>query len=52
VGTVGGEAAEVGGTEAFDEIFFDAAGCGDDGGDVLVFDEVAEDRAQAGRYEV
>jgi len=52
VGTVGGEAAEVGGTEAFDEIFFDAAGCGGDGGDVLVFDEVAEDRAQAGRYEV
>lgn len=52
VGTVGGEAAEVGGAEAFDDIFFDAARCGDDGGDVVVLDEVAEGGAEAGGYEV
>lgn len=52
VGAVGGEAAEVGGAETFDEVFFDAAGRGDDGGDVFVFDEVAEDGAEAGGDEV
>ncbi len=52
MGAVGGEAAEVGGAETFDEVFFDAAGRGDDGGDVFVFDEVAEDGAEAGGDEV
>ena len=51
-GAVGGEGGEVGGREAFDQVFFDAAGRGDDGGDVAVLDEVAQGGAQAGRDEV
>lgn len=47
-GAVGGEGAEVGGREALDEVFLDAAGCRDDGGDVSVLSEVAEGFAQAG----
>lgn len=41
-GAVGGEGAEVGGGEAFDEVFFDAAGGRDNGGDVPVLGEVAK----------
>ena len=51
-GAVGGEGGEVGGCEAFDEVLFDAAGGGDDGGDVGVLDEVAEGGAEARGDEV
>lgn len=51
-GAGGGEGGEVGRGEAFDEVFFDAAGGGDDGGDVFVLDEVAEGGAEAGGDEV
>jgi len=46
------EGAHVGVSEAFYEVFFDAAGCGYDCGDVLVLDEVAECASEAGRNEV
>ena len=51
-GARGGEGADVGVCEAFDEVFFDAAGGGDDGGDVGVLGEVAEGAAEAGGDEV
>lgn len=51
-GAGGAEGGEVGRAEAFDEVFFDAAGGGDDGGDVPVLDEVAEGAAEAGGDEV
>ena len=40
-GAVGGEGGEVGRREAFDKVFFDAAGGCDNGGDVTVLYEVA-----------
>ncbi|KUI62102.1 hypothetical protein VP1G_11379 [Cytospora mali] len=43
---------QVGVAQALDEVLLDAAGGGDDGGDVAVLDEVAQDAAQAGRDEV
>lgn len=43
---------EVGLSETFDEVFFDAAGGGDEAGDVFVFDEVEDDFAKAGGDEV
>lgn len=46
------EGAEKSGCEAFDQVLFDAAGGGDDGGDVFVLDEVAQGFAQAGGDEV
>ena len=51
-GAVGAEGGEVGGREAFDQVFFDAAGGGDDGGDVGVLDQVAEGGAEARGDEV
>jgi len=51
-GAGSGEGGYVGWGEAFDEVFFDAAGCGYDGGDVAVLDEVAEGGAEAGGDEV
>lgn len=41
------EGGEVGGREALDQVLFDAACCGDDGGDVPVLHEIAEGGAQA-----
>ena len=52
VGAVGAEGGEIGGGEAFDQVFFDAAGRRDDGGDVAVLDEVAEGGAEARGDEV
>lgn len=51
-GAGGVEGGEVGRPEAFDQVFFDAAGRGDDGRDVPVLDEVAEGAAEAGGDEV
>lgn len=51
-GAVGTEGGEVCGREAFDQVFFDAAGRGDDGGDVAVLDEVADRGAEARGDEV
>ena len=47
VGAVGAEGGEIGGSEAFDQIFFDAAGRRDNSGDVTVLDKVAEGGAEA-----
>ena len=51
-GAVGAEGGEVGRREAFDEVFFDAAGRGHDGGHVRVLDQVAQGGAQARGHEV
>lgn len=51
-GAGGVEGGEVGRAEALDQVFFDAAGGGDDGRDVPVLDEVAEGAAEAGGDEV
>ena len=47
VGAVGAEGGEIGGGEAFDQVFFDATSCRDNRGDVAVLDEVAEGGAEA-----
>ncbi len=47
-----GELAEEGGAQAFDEVFLNAAGGGDDGGDVGVLGEVAQGAAEARGDEV
>lgn len=52
VGAVGAEGGEVGGREALDEVFLDAAGRRHDGGDVGVLDQVAQRGAEPGRDEV
>ncbi|KAB8342790.1 hypothetical protein FH972_022388 [Carpinus fangiana] len=41
-----------GGAEALDEVLFDAAGGGDNAGDVTVLDKVAQDLAQAGGNQI
>ena len=46
------EVCEVGRAEALDEVLLDAAGGGDEAGDVFVLDEVEDNLAQAGGYEV
>lgn len=46
------EISEVGLPETFYEVFFDAAGGGDEAGDVFVFGEMEDDFAQAGGDEV
>ena len=46
------EVCEVGWAEALDEVLLDAAGGGDEAGDVFVLDEVQDDLAQAGGDEV
>ena len=47
VGAVGAEGGEIGGGEAFDQVFFDAASGRDNSGDVAVLDKVAEGGAEA-----
>ena len=49
---VGAEGGHVGVAEALDKVLLDAAGGGDDGRDVLVLDQVAQDAAEARRDEV
>ena len=51
-GAVGAEGGQIGGGEAFDQVFFDAAGRGHYGGDVAVLDEVADSGAEARGDEV
>ncbi len=41
-GPGGGELSKVGVSETFDEVFFDSAGGGDDGGDVVMLNEIAK----------
>ena len=52
VGAIGAEGGEIGGGKAFDQVFFDAAGRRDNGGDVTVLDEIAEGGAEARGDEV
>ena len=47
-----GEGSEVGVSEAFDEVFFHSAGRGDDGGDMVMLNEVAECFTKSGRDQI
>jgi hypothetical protein len=47
-GAGGAEGADVGVCKTLDEVFLDTSGSGDNGGDVAVFNEPAEDASEPG----
>lgn len=52
VGAWGAEGSHVCVAETFDEVLLNATSSGDDGGNVLVLNQPAEDTAEAGRDEI